>query len=174
MKIKIAAVIVVLFLASVFGLMIYDMSEMEPSEMILCSSNEGSIFIPSKLCKYYMFNHRNIKKDVETLESGMGLAFILNGKDITDKYKLAEYYLLNGIDINGVNHYGTANLLPLHSAVLFNNIKNVRFLLKHGAATNIKPPSIDLTPLGLALALQKEQPAVDRREIIQALKNHQK
>jgi len=169
MKIKIVLGFVVLVLVGVFGLMIFDISKMDSETTILCASNEGGILIPSKVCEYYMFNYRNITNDVEELTNGAGLIFILNGKNKEKKYKIAELFILNGLDVNGVNHYGDYNLTPLHGAVLSNDVEVANFLLKHGADIKIKPPSINMIPLEFARSLQKKEPSVDRSKIIQLL-----
>ncbi len=169
MKVRITAATIILFLVGVFGLMVYDISEMDSETLILCASGEGGILIPSKICEYYMVNHRIIKNDIEELASGAGLIFILNGENKEKKYKIAEFFISNGLDVNGVNHYGNDNLTPLHGAVLINDAELVNFLLKHGADISIRPPSINMTPLELARLLQENEPSVDRSKIIQAL-----
>lgn len=158
-----------LFITGVLGLMVFDITEMDSESMILCTSNEGGIFIPSKVCEYYMFNYRDITKDVEELTKGSGLVFILNGKNKEKKYKIAEFFILKGLDVNGVNHYGDYNLTPLHGAVLSNDVGMVKFLLKHGADIKIKPASINMNPLEFAQSLQKKEPSVDRSKIIKLL-----
>ena len=155
--------------AGLLGLMAYDVSHMNSETIILCASNEGGILIPGKACEYYMFNHRAIKNDIDELASGAGLSFILSGHNNEKKYQIAEFFIANGLDVNGINHYGDYNLTPLHSAVLLNDIEMVQFLLKHNADVNIKPPSINMTPLEFALSLQEKEPSVDRSKIQQVL-----
>lgn len=168
---KFSAAIIVLFLVGVFGLMMYDVSKMDAETIILCTSNEGGILIPGKLCEHYMFNYRAIESDVKELASGAGLSFILNGENKDKKYQIAEYYLSNGLDVNGVNQYGNYNLTPLHGAVLDNDTEMATFLLRHGADKNIRPPSINMSSLEFARSLQKKEPNVDRNEMIQVLSN---
>lgn len=150
-------------------MMLYDVSQMDSETIILCASNEGGILIPSKLCEYSLYNHRSIEDDVDELAGGAGLAFILNGQNKEEKYEIAEFYILNGLDVNGVNHYGDYNLTPIHSAVLLNDVEMAEFLLKHGAELNTKPPAINMTPLEFARSLQKKEPSVDRSEILEIL-----
>lgn len=169
MKVKITVGAIIFFLVGTFGLMVYDVSKMDSESLILCALDEGGILVPSELCEYYMFNYRAIKNDIEELASGAGLIFILNGENKEKKYKFAKFFILNGLDVNGVNHYGEDNLTPLHGAVLINDVELVNFLLKHGADINIKPPSINMTPLELARLLQENEPSVDRRKVVQAL-----
>ncbi len=169
MKFRIISVVIFLSLAGIFGLMLYDVKEMNSETIILCASNDGGILIPSKVCEYYIYNYRDIKKDIEELSSGGGLAFILNGKNNKIKYKLAEFYILNGLNINGVNNFGNYNITPIHGAVLFNDVEMVEFLLKHGANVKIKPESINMTPLEFAISLQGKEPAINREKIIKIL-----
>lgn len=172
MKIKITAGIILL-ISGVVGLTSYDLSNMDTETIILCSSNEGGILIPGKICEYYMYNHRNIKEDVEQLASGASLAFILNGNS-EKKYKIAEFFISNGLDVNGVNHYGDYNLTPIYSSVLLNDVVMAEFLLKHGADLRIKPPSVNMNPLEFARSLQEKVPSVDRSKILELLADRMK
>lgn len=169
MKIKIAAGIFLVALVSTFGLMLHNVSKMDTETIILCASNEGGIHIPSKLCEYFLYNHRDIKKDVSELSKGAGLIFILNGNNEEMKYKLAEFFITNGLDVNGINHYGDYNLTPIYAAVLFNDVKMLKFLLKHGADISIKPPSINMTALDFARTLKSKEPSIDRSKILEIL-----
>lgn len=171
MRLKLTASIAVLSLVGMLGLMVNDVYRMNPETLILCTLNEGGILIPSKFCEYYMYNYRDIESDVNQLSSGAGLSFILEGKDDKKKYEIAEFYILNGLDVNGVNHSGGYDLTPLHGAVLDNNTDIARFLLNHGASKSIAAPTISMTPVELANSLQEKEPSVDRREMIQMLMN---
>ncbi len=171
MKIKLIAGATVLSLAGVVGLMLNDISRMSPETLILCVLNEGGILIPSGLCEYYMYNRRDVDSDIEVLSSGPGLSFILEGKDIKKRYEIADYFILNGLDVNGVNHSGGYNITPLHGAVLDNDLDMARFLLEHGASKNIKAPTINMDPLELVQSLQQKEPTIDRKKMIEILMN---
>jgi len=168
MMFKIFSAVILLFVAGLAGLIAYDMSKMDAETIILCSLDEGGIRIPSKLCEYYLLNYRDHKKDVNELASGAGLSFILTA-DNEEKYKIADSFIAYGLGVDGINHYGKYNLTPLHSAVLSNDVEMVKFLLIKGASLDIKPPSINMTPLEFAESLQKKEPSVDRSQIIQIL-----
>ncbi len=171
MKLKFTIGIVILFLIGVPGLVVNDVSRMTPETIILCTLNEGGVLIPSKLCEYYMYNYRDIKADINKLSAGAGLSFILEGKDKEKKYDIAEFFISNGLDVDGVNHSGGYNLTPLHGAVLDSDIDMAGFLLNHGASKNIKAPTINMDPLELAESLQKKEPNVDRDKMVQILLN---
>jgi len=174
MKLKITVGIFLLSLIGTFGLMLYNISQMDSETMILCAENEGKILIPSQACEYYMYNLRNVKKDVKELSNGAGLSFILNGNNKEKKYKIAAFFISNGLDVNGINHYGDYNLTPIYGAVLLNDVEMAKFLLKHGADLNTKLPSINMTPLEFARSLQEKEPSVDRNEILEFLSNRTK
>lgn len=169
MRLKFTASIALLSLVGISGLMINDVSRMNPETLILCTLNEGGILIPRKLCEYHMYNYRDIKSDVDKLSSGSGLSFILEGKNKIKKYEIAEFYISNGLDVNSVNHAGGYDITPLHGAVLDNDIDMARFLLNHGASKSIKAPTINMTPVELANSLQEKEPNVDRSKIIKIL-----
>ena len=156
---------------AVVGLMLYAMTELPIVELIMCSSGEGGIRLPSGLCEYYMKNYRGNDEDMEELAFG-GLDPILNGES-KKKYDIAEFFIAKGLDVNGVNHYGEPNhVTPLHASVLYNDAERAKFLIDHGADVSIKIKSRsynDMTALELAQALQKKRPAEDRSELIRLL-----
>jgi Ankyrin repeats (3 copies) len=159
---------IALFLTSLFGLMLYVMTQLNIDEVIMCSANDGGIRIPANLCKYYMLNYRLTEKDIEDLSEGAGLEFIIGGYN-PDKYKIAKIFISNGLDINGVNHYGTLNLTPLHAAALGGNVEDLKFLLSQGADFRIKHKD-----RGTALDVAKKfhranDKSRDRSEIIRLL-----
>lgn len=174
MRAKIILGVTFFVIGGVFSLMLYDVSKMNTETIVLCASNEGGILIPSKACEYYLYNHRNIKTDVKEIFNGAGLSFILGSENTETKYKIAQFFITNGLDVNGINHYGEYNLTPIHAAVLFNDVRMVNFLLKNGASLNIKPHSLNMTPLEFGLTLQKKEPSIDRRKIIKILTNRVK
>lgn len=163
--------IIVLIGATVFGLMVYDMSRMEMAHLIMCSTGQGGIRIPSGFCEYYMKQYRGDAKDMEELAIG-GLDPILNIES-KKKYEIAKFFVAKGLDVNGINHYGDPrHVTPLHASVLYNDVERAKFLLDHGADPNIKIQSRsyrDMTALDLAKALQQERPEEDRRELIHLL-----
>lgn len=156
-----------LFLA-LTGLMIFDMSRMDIESLILCSTKEGGIRIPSKLCEYYMLNYRMNKRDIEELSKGAGLEYILNGEN-SKKYEIAEIFILNGLDVNGINHYSDRDVTPLHAAVIYNDLERVKFLIRHGADMHIKSEGYGMTAIELAKELHGENGKENRSEIIQVL-----
>jgi hypothetical protein len=141
---------------------------MDAETIVLCSSNEGGILIPSAVCKYYLFNYRDIKKDVSELSGGAGLSYILNGANDT-KYEVAEYFISNGLDVNGINNYGEYNLTPIYGAILLNDVKMAKFLMRNRADLSIKPPSINVPALEFCQLLQEKDLSVDRSEMLKVL-----
>ena len=130
---KITLRILLIALLGTAGFMIFNLTKMNTGTIIMCADNDGGIRIPSQVCEYYLHNHRDIKKDVDELASGAGLSFILNGSSKEKKYKIAEFFIENGLDVNGVNHYGDYNLPPIFDAISFNDAELARFLIKHGS-----------------------------------------
>jgi hypothetical protein len=170
MKLKVIGVVALLSLATLIGLVSYDVSRMDTETIILCSSNEGGVLIPSKVCRYYLFNYRDIKKDVGELSDGAGLSYILNGDNDT-KYEIAEYFISNGLDVNGINNYGQYNLTPIYGAILLNDVKMAKFLMRNGADLSIDPPSIKMSALEFCKFLQEKDSSVDRSDMLKLLAN---
>lgn len=156
---------------AIFGLMVYDMSTMPMLHLVMCSSDEGGIRIPARLCEYYMKNHRGNDEDMQELAVG-GLDVILNGES-KKKYDIAAFFIAKGLDVNGVNHHffrKPNDYTPLHASVLYNDAERAKFLIDHGADLDIKSKSANnMTALEFAKALQKERPTEDRRELIRLL-----
>lgn len=154
------------------ALMTYAVATMSITDLVLCSASQGGIRIPSRLCEYYLKNHRGDKADMEELAIG-GLDPILNLDDPKKKYALAAYFIAKGLDVNGVNHYAygePGDLTPLHASVLYNDPERAQFLLAHGADASIKSKRHgDVTPLALAKRLQQKRPHEDRSAIIRIL-----
>ncbi|MCF6338841.1 MAG: ankyrin repeat domain-containing protein [Gammaproteobacteria bacterium] len=159
-----------IFLA-IAGFVLYDMSEMEIEVLILCSSNEGGIRIPSGLCHYYMVNYRINEKDIEALSEGAGLDYILHAKP-PKRYEIAKAFLARGLDVNGVSHY--SGLTPLQAAALGNDVQSVKFLLAQGAGLQIHG-ELGMTALEYAKKIHKAGDKFrDKGEIIQILSDAEK
>ncbi len=136
---------------------------------MLCSVNKGGIRIPSSLCHYYLVNYRINEQGIKELSEGGGLGVVLNIEEDATEYALAKIVLANGLDVNGVNHYGDVNLTPLQAAVLHNDVKRVKFLLEYGADLYITG-NYGMTALEMAKKRHKEESKLqNRREIIQIL-----
>ncbi len=168
---KVGVAGVALIGGTIFGLMVYAMTEMAMLHLILCSAGEGGTRIPSGLCEYYMKNYRGNDEDMKELAIG-GLDPILNVES-KKKYDIAEFFIAKGLDVNGANHNyfrKPDDLTPLHASVLYNDAERAKFLIEHGADANIKSKSLnDMTALEFAQALQKKKPAEDRSELIRLL-----
>ncbi|MCG6202977.1 ankyrin repeat domain-containing protein, partial [Psychromonas antarctica] len=145
MKVKIIACLGV-FLVGISGLMVNDISKMNPETIVMCTLNEGGILIPAKACEYYLYNHRDIASDVYEMSNSVGLSFILEGKNKIKKYEIASFFILNGLSVNSINYSGGYNITPLHGAVIGNDLEMVSFLLSNGASISIKAPTLDMTP----------------------------
>jgi len=101
------------------------------------------------------------------VQASTGVAFILGGSN-DYKYQIAEAFLENGLDVNGINYAGDNKLTALHSAVLLTDKESVLFLLEHGIDISIKSEN-GLTALDWAIKMQEANPAKSRDEIVQIL-----
>ena len=167
------AATVLIVVGGYLGLVLYSLTVMPVTELILCSSGEGGIRIPSSLCEYYMKHYRGNAKDMQDLAVG-GLDPILNGES-KKKYEIAAFFIAKGLDVNGINHYyyrKPDDLTPLHASVLYNDVERAKFLIDHGANPNIQSKTYnDMTPLEMAKAIQSKRPNEDRSALIRFLSN---
>ncbi len=155
-------------LLTITGLMFYVMTQMEMKVLISCSANEGGIRIPSSLCHYYMVNYRINEQGIKELSDGAGLDYILNGES-PKNYEFAKIFLANGLDVNGINHYDPKGATPLQAAVVYNDVKRVKFLIEHGADLHITGGE-GMTALEMARKFHKAESKLENRsEIIQIL-----
>ena len=158
-----------IFLA-VVGLMFYVMTQMEIEHLISCSANKGGTRIPSSFCKYYLINYRINEKSINELKEGVGLGYVLSVEKDFSEYEMTKIFIVNGLGVNSVNHYGDVNLTPLQSAVLDNDVRGVKFLIKQGADVHIKNERYGMTALEMARKFHKEESKLQNRsEIIQIL-----
>lgn len=165
----VAGVSLVLALA-IGGLLALALTSMKISDLIICSSDDGAFRIPRAICYGYLKLFRMDPEDIRELQDGAGLSFVLGGDDPM-KYELAALFLDEGLDIEGVNHYGMAgseHLTPLQAAVMMNNTDDVAFLLSHGANAQLLNRD-GLTLLELARLQQKKIPGYDYSAVIELL-----
>jgi len=156
-----------IFLATA-SLMLYAMTQMDMVHLMLCSTNQGGTQIPSSLCKYYLINYRINEKGIKELSEGGGLDVVLNVENNATEYELAKLFLANGLDINGINHYGGIGPTPLQGAVANNDVPRLKFLIAQGADLH-NTGGMGMTALALAIKLHKETKLHNRSEIIRLL-----
>jgi hypothetical protein len=183
--IMVKKIVALLLLAVVIGYVGLSWSQLKSSnveDLVLCSVDKGGIYIPSKVCYWYLTNHRNDAEDVNQLSQNGGLSFILGvyqgSNDGMDDKKVADYnqrtleiadhFIRIGLDINAINQ--TDGLTPLHAEVLANNPKLVEFLIKKGADLSVKEKNNNLTPLQFAESLVGRNEGIDRSEVLSLLK----
>jgi len=116
---------------SIIGLAIYTLETLTIEDLIICSSYDEAYYIPSSTCEYYLKNYRANEKDIKYLESGFGLGFITTIDDSEKKYRLMDFFISKGLDVNSKNK--ADGLTPLHSAIILNDPKLVEYLLSKKA-----------------------------------------
>jgi len=149
-----------LILLTFFGSMFYTIHRMDIADLIVCSLTERESIIPNKFCEYYMINYRMTPEDIDFLDEGPGLDFVLNGTN-PRKYKIAKILIVKGLDVNGINHLLSKGISPLYSAILSNDIKTVKFLINNGADTRLVGNDYDITALEFAKTLQDKEKRIE-------------
>ena len=141
----------------------YSLSESNIEDIIICSTNDDTHYIPNKGCEFYLFNFRSSKNDIQYLESGSGLAFLFGIKDINKRYIYLEHFLSKGMSIDAQSNID--GLTPLHSAILLNDIKLVKYLIEKGANPMQTERNHALTPLSFLQNLNKSNNFINRAPI---------
>ncbi|MDR2853607.1 MAG: hypothetical protein LBV61_11240 [Burkholderiaceae bacterium] len=173
MKKTIAAFIVAVLLFGYIGSAAYAVSAQGIEQLLICADH-GGLKIPfsKHICRNYFFAFRGSRKDIDTLEQGIGALFVVQGKStVSERSELLKFLVDKGLD---VNRAGVSQLPPLHGAVLANSEDEIQMLLNNGANLSLKDSHLGLTPLGFALKLQNEDKSRrDRNAVIALLKNAQ-
>ena len=145
----------------------YSLSESDIEDIIICSTNNDTHYIPSEACELYLFKFRAEEGDIQSLESGAGLAFLFGIQDIHQRYIYLEYFLFKGISVDAPSHID--GLPPLHAAVLLNDIKLVKYLLHKGASTKQPEKNYGLTPIEFLHKLNENNHLINREPIAKIL-----
>lgn len=146
MKFKmVAAAITIVGIAS---LLVYQIISMPVERLILCAANESDSLYPAKICNFVLVHSRTGTDDINSLQAGAGLDFILN-LESQNKYEISDLFLQNGLDVDGVNNFNQKKVTPLQASVVYEDLKRVEYLLTNGADVHLKN-SDGLTALDLA------------------------
>lgn len=148
---------------AVSGLGIYSMSKSDIEDLIICSTNSDSHYIPTGICELYLVNSRGTVDDIKFLESRSGIAFVFEISDETKRSSLLEFLISKGVNVNKVSSID--GYYPLHSAVIMNDHFLVSYLIDKGAQLGVKDRDRNLTPVELLKYLQKNSPEIDRRKV---------
>ena len=139
MKVKLIAGTLLLLTVFVV-LLVYAVSSMTVQRLILCATDNSQSAVPSAVCKYYLENHGIDGEAVRDLQAGAGLEFILNIES-PSRFELAERFIEQGLDVNGINHYSSQNSAPLHAVIMYGDLDSVKFLIAKGALLSVKNKS---------------------------------
>lgn len=121
-------------------IMFYTVAAMTAQRLILCATDNSQSAVPRAVCKYYLENHGIDGEAVRDLQAGAGLEFILNIES-PSRFELAERFIEQGLDVNGINHYSSQNSAPLHAAIMYGDLDSVKFLIAKGALLSVKNKS---------------------------------
>lgn len=146
---------------------LYSLINSDIEDVIICSTDDNTHYIPSDACEYYLLNYRADNDDIESLESGARLAFLFEIKDTDKRDAYIEHFISKGVAVNTLSHID--GLSPLHSAILLNDFGLVQLLINKGASVTIKEKSLGLTPLEFIHKLSEKNAQVDRQLISEFL-----
>ena len=167
-KIILALVIVIPLL--VVGLGFFSMSTGNIEDIVICSTNDESHYIPSSVCEYYLLHYRLTKEDIRFLEARSGLAFLFEISDRSRRDRLLKYFVAKGVSTSkpsAVDGYP-----PLHAAIINNDPELVEFLLANGANPGQKDENRQQTAREFVDFLGRTNSAADRSAIKELLSGH--
>lgn len=165
MKKIILVTIFLLFICS--GL--YSMTKGNIEDIVICTVNNESHYIPTSVCEYYLFVFRGTREDIAYLDHRSGIAFLFNIPDKDKRNKLLSYFVSKGISLNkpsSIDGYP-----PLHAAIINNDSWLVKYLLENGADPSRKDSNQNLTAKEFTEYLGRKNPAVDRSAIFKLFDN---
>ena len=158
---SIIAVIIVALTTTLFSL-----SNSDIEDVVVCSMNNDAHLIPSDVCEYYLQNHRVNPDDIQYLEEGAGLSFLLGIPNQEKRYKLMEHFISKGVSLNKPS--AIDGLPPLHAAIVSDDQRAVSLLLKRGASLTQEDEQLGLTPVEFTKYLMTTK-NFDREKILNVL-----
>ncbi len=163
--------IIGLMVVAYLGLAVYAITNQRIETLLICA-DQGGFKIPfsREICRGYLFTLRGSQDDIDSLHQGIGASFAVQGESsAAEREQVLQFLISKGLDVNRIDMH---QLTPLHGAVLANSADEVEILLGNGANPNLKDKKFGLTPLELALKLDRESKfPEDRRVVIFLLKN---
>ena len=163
--------IVGLTVIAYLGLFVYAITNQRIEALLICA-DQGGFKIPfsREICRGYLFTLRGSQEDIDFLHQGIGASFPVQGESSeAEREQILKFLISKGLDINRIDMH---QLTPLHGAVLENSADEVGMLLRNGANPNLKDKKFGLTPLELALKLDRENKLPrDRQAVISLLRN---
>ncbi len=162
--VSIVFIIIVFFASVISSLNNYDIEE-----VVICSVNDESHLIPSKVCELYLYEYRGTKDDIVQLKEGSGLSFVFDVVNKKKRRNLLDYFLLKGSDINGISKVD--GLTPLHASILLNDIELLDYLLTNNADPLVKDRVNSLTSKQFLELLIKKDAFTDRSVLMKRFNN---
>lgn len=161
------------------------LSKAAVTELIVCSLDEGVVYIPKSVCSTYLLNYRDTEEDIKVLNANGGLHYILagyqrkvqtqtnlksNSEYLSRMLNITDAYLAKGLNVNQISLI--TGLTPLHAEILANNPVLVEYLLGKGADIHLKDNRFQLNAVEFTELLIAKNPQVDRTAISQLLKGN--
>ena len=161
-----------LLFAGYASLFMYTVTKQDAESLLVCADTDDVFIIPfaKNICRAYLFTLRGTQQDIDFLHGGIGASSVVQGESsVAKREQILKFLISKGLDVNRIDMH---QLTPLHGAVLANSVDEVEILLRNGASPNLKDKKFGLTPLELALKLDRENKLPeDRRAVISLLRN---
>jgi len=135
-------------------------------DVIICASDNDAYYIPEDLCRYYLYNYRGSKEDIEYLQSRAGLGFVFGISDRSMRRDVIQFLIAKGLSVNGISNFD--GLTPLHAAILLNEPDLVQLLIESGADKGKKAEN-GMDAMSFLALLEVKNPDIDRKKIRQLL-----
>lgn len=130
-KIKWSLLFLITFIAGTIG---YVHQKLTLEDIIICSTDDSIHLVLKSSCRF-TFDKLVTAGQVNEFNAGSGLSFAFNLSE-SNRFQVLDRLLNLGVGINRPSNID--GLTPLNAAILENDDKLVRYLLKHGANTEEK------------------------------------
>ncbi|MBB1320383.1 MULTISPECIES: ankyrin repeat domain-containing protein [Shewanella] len=146
---------------------IYSLENSRVEDVVLCSVEDNTHYIPNSFCEFYLFNFRLTKQDLDELQSASGIAFLFSISNQKKKYVYLDKFIENGASVNSKSEID--GLPPLHAAILLNDKKLVEYLLSKGSDPELLDSQNKLNAYDFVMLLKRNNDSINRNEVIRTL-----
>jgi len=146
---------------------IYSLENSRVEDVVLCSVEDNTHYIPNSFCEFYLFNFRLTKQDLGDLQSAGGIAFLFGISNQKKRYVYLDKFIDSGASVNTQSEID--GLPPLHAAILLNDQKLVEYLLSKGSDPRLLDSQLRLNAYDFVLLLKRKNDSINRIEVIRML-----
>jgi hypothetical protein len=149
------------------GVMMYLLSMLSLSQLIICSTEGDAFAMPAGACQVYLQLATDAEDAAELSASG-GLSYAFEIEDKKIRYDVLNRLTTLGIDVNSIS--SVDGLTPLNAAILLNDAELVGYLLNKGADPDRADSANNLDAHQYLQFLIRNDRSMDRDEVAEILR----